>query len=403
MRVLKKRIKTRGGERGRGGEKGRGGKAGEILLIPESLDDLWHLKHLIETGDLVFALSYRRLEGATDKIRPDKTEKKPVRLGVRVESVEFHKFSRRLRVKGVIEVGAERGAETELGSYHTLNIGQGTELSVVKDWKEHQLKRLREAERAAAVASPEVVVVTIEEGEAVAGVVRQYGVDELFSIRLGSGKGAGSAGAGSKSDFFNAVLKQLKTSFLYTSRGGGGGAAGGAGGAIIIAGPGFVKNDFFSFLKEKDAELAKRARTEQASSVGTSGFLEVLKRGAVERLKSEERLTREVRLLDKLMQEISKEKGGKAVYGKEEVWEALQFGAVETLLVSDEKLSAGEEEGEEAEEAEEERREVEKILKAVESGRGRVVVFSTEFEPGKRLNGLGGIAAVLRFRWDGGS
>ncbi|HDN68340.1 MAG TPA: mRNA surveillance protein Pelota, partial [Methanomicrobia archaeon] len=148
---------------------------------------------------------------------------------------------------------------------------------------------------------------------------------------------------------------------------------------------------------------AKRARTEQASSVGTSGFLEVLKRGAVERLKSEERLTREVRLLDKLMQEISKEKGGKAVYGKEEVWEALQFGAVETLLVSDEKLSAGEEEGEEAEEAEEERREVEKILKAVESGRGRVVVFSTEFEPGKRLNGLGGIAAVLRFRWDGGS
>ena len=400
MRVLKKRIKTRGGERGRGGEKGRGGKTGEISLIPESLDDLWHLKHLIETGDLVFALSYRRLEGATDKIRPDKTEKKPVRLGVRAESVEFHKFSRRLRVKGVIEVGAERGAETELGSYHTLNIGQGTELSVVKEWKEHQLKRLREAERAAAVASPEVVVVTIEEGEAVAGVVRQYGVDELFSIRLGSGKGAGSAGAGSKSDFFNAVLKQLKTSFLYTSRGGGGGAAGGA---IIIAGPGFVKNDFFSFLKEKDAELAKRARTEQASSVGTSGFLEVLKRGAVERLKSEERLTREVRLLDKLMQEISKEKGGKAVYGKEEVWEALQFGAVETLLVSDEKLSAGEEEGEEAEEAEEERREVEKILKAVESGRGRVVVFSTEFEPGKRLNGLGGIAAVLRFRWDGGS
>ena len=397
MRVLKKRIKTRGGE------KGRGGKTGEISLIPESLDDLWHLKHLIETGDLVFALSYRRLEGATDKIRPDKTEKKPVRLGVRAESVEFHKFSRRLRVKGVIEVGAERGAETELGSYHTLNIGQGTELSVVKEWKEHQLKRLREAERAAAVASPEVVVVTIEEGEAVAGVVRQYGVDELFSIRLGSGKGAGSAGAGSKSDFFNAVLKQLKTSFLYTSRGGGGGAAGAAGGAIIIAGPGFVKNDFFSFLKEKDAELAKRARTEQASSVGTSGFLEVLKRGAVERLKSEERLTREVRLLDKLMQEISKEKGGKAVYGKEEVWEALQFGAVETLLVSDEKLSAGEEEGEEAEEAEEERREVEKILKAVESGRGRVVVFSTEFEPGKRLNGLGGIAAVLRFRWDGGS
>jgi len=29
--------------------------------------------------------------------------------------------------------------------------------------------------------------------------------------------------------------------------------------------------------------------------------------------------------------------------------------------------------------------------------RGKVVIFSTEFEPGKRLNALGGIAALLRY------
>ena len=89
------------------------------------------------------------------------------------------------------------------------------------------------------------------------------------------------------------MLNQLKTAFLSTS------AA-----AIIIAGPGFIKNAFFSFLKEKDQELAKSARTEQVSSVGTEGFIEVLKRGAVERL------TKEARLLDTLMEEISKEKDG---------------------------------------------------------------------------------------------
>jgi protein pelota len=89
------------------------------------------------------------------------------------------------------------------------------------------------------VASPDVIVVTVEEGEAVAGIVRQYGVDELFSIRYGSGKGIGK-GEGSKKDFFHAVLNQLKNSFISTSAE-----------AIIIAGPDFVKNDFFFPLKRK--------------------------------------------------------------------------------------------------------------------------------------------------------
>ncbi len=363
MKVLRRKIKDRG----------RNKSIGEVSLIPESLDDLWHLKHIIEPEDLVYSLTYRRLEEITDKVRPDKTEKKHIRLGIRVESVEFHKFSHRLRIKGVIE----QGVDTELGSYHTFNIEPNTKLSIIKTWKEHQLKRIREA--AKAVVSSPVIVLTIEEGEAVAGVVRQYGVDELFSLRQGSGKGM-DGGDTTKKEFFHKVIEQLKNSFRTIDAE-----------AIIIAGPGFVKNDFLSVLKEKDPELTKRTRMEQTSSIGVSGFMEVLKRGAVNRLREEERLTREVKLLDKLMEEISQENDGKAVYGKEEVLKALQCGAIETLLVSDDKLmvlKTDEEEG---------REQIEAILEAVERARGKVVVFSTEFEPGKRLKGLGGIAAILRF------
>ena len=351
MKVLKKDLKR---------EKGR------ISLIPESLDDLWHLKHLIEKDDFVNSLTYRRVEVSTDKIRPERVDKKPLRLGIRVESVEFHKFSHRLRIKGVIE----EGLEMELGSYHTFNIEPDVELSITKAWKEHQIKRIREAERA--FYSSNVIVVTLEEGEAIAGIVRQYGVDELFSIRYGSWKGREKEG-GSKKEFFNDLLNQLKNSFHSINAE-----------VIIVAGPGFVKDDFVSFLKEKDLELAKKVRVEQASSIGISGFIEVLKRGAVERIRKEERLTKEVRLLDKLMEEISKD--GKVAYGEEEVRKALQYGAIETLLISDEKLMGSKE------------IEIEGMLGEVERARGKIVVFSTEFEPGKRLNGLGGIAAILRFK-----
>ena len=55
MRVLKKNLR---------------GDEGEIALLPESLDDLWHLQHLIERGDLVFALSHRKVPTIADKVRP---------------------------------------------------------------------------------------------------------------------------------------------------------------------------------------------------------------------------------------------------------------------------------------------------------------------------------------------
>ena len=126
---------------------------GEISLVPESLDDLWHLKYILEPGDLVYSFTKRRIEGATDKLRPEKEAKKTVRLGVKVEKVEFHKFSNRLRIHGTIVDGIDAGA------YHTLNIEEGTNLSIIKKWKNDQFERIREAEIAA--KRPKVVIATI--------------------------------------------------------------------------------------------------------------------------------------------------------------------------------------------------------------------------------------------------
>ena len=151
MRVLKRNL--------RGGD-------GEISILAETLDDLWHLKYIIEKGDLVFAVTKRKADAATDKLRPEKVEKKVIRLGVRVESLEFHKFSNRLRVHGVIEYGMD------IGSHHTLNIEEATELSIVKVWKKDQLERIDEAE--AASRRPSVIIVAVEEGDADIGLVRHY-------------------------------------------------------------------------------------------------------------------------------------------------------------------------------------------------------------------------------------
>jgi len=336
------------------------GREGEISLTPETLDDLWHLKYIIEKGDLVFALTKRKADTATDKLRPEKVEKMNVRLGIRVEDVEFHKFSNRLRVHGLIEHGMDTG------SYHTLNIEDGVNLSITKNWKKDQLDRVNEAE--AASKRPKVVMVAIEEGDADIGLVRHYGIELYSHITQSSGKGEGTL----REVFFKSILDQLKHAAAQSE-------------SIVVAGPGFTKEDFLKYFKTQEPDMATRALVEDTSSIGMSGFQEVLRRGAVDRIMEESRIARESVLMEELLKEMAID--GKAAYGIAAVRTALDYGAIETVLIADEMLRLEREKGN-----------IDSLLQAVEHAQGTVVVFSTEFEPGQKLHALGGIAALLRFK-----
>ncbi len=343
MRILEENLKGRGGE---------------IKVVPENIDDLWHLRFIIEKGDRVYALT-KRTVSSDDKIRSDK-ERITVRLGIEVEKVEFHKFSKRLRISGKIISGLDESG------YHTINITVGKELSIVKDvWKDDQIKRIREAEKTS--RRPEVVILTIEEGEAIAGVVRQWGVEEVFEVRMGYGKGLGDY----RREFFGEVLSKLEnTEFRY----------------LIIAGPGFTKKDFYEFLKEKTTEIAKKAVIVDTSSIGHRGFLEVLKRRVLDKIIGELRISEEAEYIDLLLERIAKD--DRVAYGLSEVLKAHNYGAIETLLIADEFLLN-----------EREKWDIYSFMREVEEMGGKIVIMSTDFEPGKRLMSLGGIAALLRFEY----
>lgn len=338
------------------------GNEGEIALIPDTLDDLWHLKYIIERGDLVFSTTKRTLQGASDKLRPEKLEKSVVRLGIRVEKVEFHRFANRLRIHGLIEHGVD------VGSHHTLNIEEGTELSIVKTWKKEQLERIAEAVKASRRAS--VAILTIEEGDAELGLVRQYGIESVASVRTSYGKDRGS----SRKEFFAKALELFRG--VDAER-------------VVVAGPGFTKDDFLSFVGQNMPELASKMVLENTHSCGKAGFLEVVKRGTLKRVMQDERLAREGVLMDELLQRIATD--GAVAYGIDEVRNVVDMGAVDTLLVADEWLRR-----------ERESWDVDSLLLTAEGCGGRVVVLSSEFEPGERLMHLGGVAALLRYKLEWG-
>jgi len=346
MRILKKNLR---------------GNEGEISLVPESVDDLWHLKYLINPGNLVFALTHRKISGATDKLRPEKLERRPVRLGVTVETVEFHTYSNWLRVHGVIASGPD------IGSYHTLNLEPGANISIIKNrWRPADFMRIKEA--VAESRRPRVVIALIEEGEATIGVLRQFGVETSSEIKMGSGKGMDGKGGDRRSEFLDGCASELNRVAEGEAR-------------ILLAGPGFAKEDLKKRIDTTYPDLAKRIILYDANSVGVSGFQEVLRRGAVDKVLEDSRLAQEASLVEELFKEIATE--GKAAYGTKEVKQAANCGAVETLMILDELARKSE---------------ADSLMRNVTNARGRVVIFSSEFEPGKRLESMGGVAAILRFK-----
>jgi protein pelota len=345
-----------------------GGKE-RITLVPESLDDLWHLTYVLEPGDHVSGDTTRRIQRNDDQMRDTGGEREHMHVTIEVDDVEFARFANRLRVGGVI---ASCSREDQLGQHHTLNVEERTEIEVEKVWKTDQLERLQEAVEAS--ESPDVAIATVEEGEAHVHTVAQYGVEERASLTGTTGKGEYANSRTGLFDDLGEILARMDVD------------------AIILAGPGFTKQDALDHITEEHPELADLVTTVDTASVGDRGVHEVLKRGAVDEVQAETRIAREAELIDELMAQIAE--GAKAAYGPERVAEAAEFGAVETLLVLDDRLReerAGEGDWDV---------DVDAVLQNVEQQGGEVTVFSGEFDPGQQLRNLGGVAAILRYRLD---
>jgi len=342
-------------------------KRGLIQIVPETLDDLWHLSHIIQEGDIISSKTTRRIQDTSgDKLRNDRGVKKTFYLKIKVENVNFHIFTGKLRVIGSIVGGPED--LIPLGSHHTIEVKLNNPLKISKvHWSKWLIKRLREAVKSSKKLS--AIVLVLEDDVADLGLIRQFGV-QFYGPIIGnvSGKRIIDKNRGKTLDEFykNVVNALLKFNDVQS---------------IVIGGPGFVKNDFYKFLEENHGEIAKKSILESTGAGGRSGIQEVLKKGTVEKLTTENRIAHEIRAIEKIFEKIAKS-SSKIAYGKEHVVKSANSGAVEELLVLD-KLIRSEN--------------LEKIMDLVENMAGEVMVISSEHEGGKQLESLGGIAAMLRF------
>ncbi|MEM3555952.1 MAG: mRNA surveillance protein pelota [Candidatus Micrarchaeia archaeon] len=334
-------------------------KEGIMKLIPEVLEDLWHLERVLEPGDVISSTSTRAF-----KPEEGEEERKKVHVELQAEKIEFSKSASKLRVTGKITGGGPE-EYVQLGKYHTIDIELEKPVEIKKQWKTHQLQRIERAKESS--RKPLIGITVIDEGKALFATVREYGVDFGPEIKINLSKGDEKFDE-RRNQFFGDVAKQLKE--MKVNR-------------IVVAGPGFSKDNLKKFISERDKELLNKLTFESCSTAEETGVYELLKKGVLSKLAAEQRLQEEFSLLETFMAELSKETG-LAVYGADEVKNAVECKAVSKLLVADELLRKN--------------KEVEGIVEEAEKMKAEVFIFSSETEAGKQLTGLSGIAALLRFR-----
>jgi protein pelota len=338
-------------------------KHGEIKLVPENLDDIWHLYNIVEEEDLVRAVTFRTDEQKDDKKRSKKADKKRMKLGIRITEVKFHEFSDRLRLHGTIEEGPQ-----DLGSFHTLNVDADKmePISIIKEkWRGHQLERIDESVKLR--SQPIIVFVSLDEDSATIAVLRQSGVQWIADVdSKRSGKMYESKD--DKSEYFGEILSVVKTNITKDS-------------TLVIIGPGFTKEHFAKYGREKEPEIFEKTALNTTGHSGMNGIQEAIKTGVVKQITKENRVVLETEYIEKLFEEIKKD--GLATYGFKEVKNALENGAVERLLITDKIIRS---------------KDGEELLKIAKNNNSNFTIINTIHEGGKKIEGIGGVAALLRYK-----
>ncbi len=206
--------------------------------------------------------------------------KKTFFMGIRVESINFHKYTGKLRAKGVIEKGPED--LVSLGSHHTLDLKLNNSVKIQKErWSRWHRKRIKEAIEASKI--PKALVVVIEDDNADMGILRQYGV-EYYGPIIGGISGKRMVQKNRQqviNNFYEEIVSTIKKFEGIEG--------------MVIAGPGFGKNDFYQFISQKYPDITRISRLESTGAGGRSGIHEVLQKGILEEMATEGRIAQEIR------------------------------------------------------------------------------------------------------------
>jgi protein pelota len=343
-------------------------KKGEVAVLIEDIDDLWYLSQVVEPGDNIKGKTSRKIKLQDKNQQNQRVYKKKVFLKIKTDKTEFHEYSNFLRISGVVVAGPE---DVPIGSHHTFNIEVGTQISIIKDcWFSYQIKRIEDATKK---KHKDILICVLDREKAFFALLKHQGYKILSELH---GSVAKKTDADVKvSDYYGKIisnLREYKQRYKLTS--------------IIVASPAFWKEELIKQIK--DPELKKSITPATCNTAEEVAILELMKRTELQQVLKQDRIAKEVKLVEELLSLISK--ADQAVYGFKDTLNAAQSGAISKLLLSTDFIHSSRQS--------ENFSSVSNLMKLVEECKGAIHIINSSNEAGSKLDGLGGVGAVLRYK-----
>ncbi|KAJ5103293.1 hypothetical protein N7532_003822 [Penicillium argentinense] len=390
MRLIKNKIEQNG--------------SGMVTLCPEEPEDMWHAYNLVRPGDVLRASAIRRVTttqdtGSTSSARVHLT------LEIRVKNLDFDPQSSQLHVSGQI---MNETAHTKIGQFHTLDLELNRNFTLEKvvgangegvGWDSIAVEMLKDAVDEGGKRRAEAVAVVMQEGLAHICFIGQFQTILKQKVEMSvprKRQGGGDHDKGMIKFYrvtLDTLLRQMEFNTSITS-----GSNNESVRPVLLASPGFVAAGFQKYIQAEATSTPglKRLLPSVVVVHSASGYLnslsEVLQSPAVKNLLSDTKYARETKLMDDFLDQLRKETN-KATYGPREVESAVDQGAVGRgggILIMSNRLFR-------SQDITERKRWVSLVDRVRHVEGGEVRILSSDHESGKRLDGLGGIAALLTF------
>ena len=345
----------------------------KIKIQVDFLDDLYVLFNFIRKGDIVKSRTSRKVKvGGED----GDYSRIPMELSVEVESIGFQEFAKRLRLKGKIVQGPEKFIS--LGSYHTLNIEISDVLEIMRPsgFTDEDLEVLNEAQKRLKIKP--IVLAVISEEESTIGILTSIGLKIIASVysstpRKMAKESYDSILKGLFTRTFNVIKEALDQ---YDTD------------LVILAGPGFAKDYFSDFLKEKLKGV--KIYVDTVSNATENGLHEIIRRGIPDKVIRDHKIVEETKAIEEILAHLGKG-NGKVAIGLTETLRAVEYGAAEKVIISFSKINTIDEE---------ERGKITNLLRLAKKFNTDIIFISNKHPMGEQFERMGGIAAILRYPID---
>jgi protein pelota len=361
--------------------------SGHIRVSPETPEDVWHLFNLLSLTDVITMSTVRKVKttGVTGSVKSDKVR---CTLTIKVNSAPIYDSSNAtIRISGV---NSSESAHVRMGAAHTFTVGINETITITKPcWDAVHLQRIQ-------------LCTDVTKFAEVAGVVlQQTGLGHLCLItdcmtvtkakidvnipKKRHNEGAtGDKQAKMFDKFFGQMYRAIveHVDFAVVK-------------VVLIGGPGYIPADLLRFVLNEAARLGDKQITDNkdkfitvhASSGHKHALDEVLLDETVRQRLSDTKVSRDVLILDRFMRILDTDPD-RAFYGLAHVQQAVDQGAVEHLLITDDVFRNSDVNV---------RRMYVALTETVKASSGSTVLFSGMHHAGRRLTQVSGVAAILRF------